>query len=356
MTSLGELMIKVSIAGATGYTGIELLRLLRHHPEVEIVRAGTESYIDQNISKVYPHLQSIVELKGIKHDAEQMAAASDVVFTALPHGIAMQMAPAILKFGKKLIDIGSDFRLQNPTDYENWYQQKSAPQTLLAQAVYGLAEVGFRSAISKAQFVANPGCYPTGCALAAFPALQADIIKTAGIIFDAKSGVSGAGRAASLNVHFSEITENFKAYSIAGTHRHTPEIEQTLTKIAGDKITVQFTPHLVPMVRGLLTTAYLPLKKSMKTEQVWEIYSQIYANEPFIRLREIGDLPQTKQVNGSNFCDIGLQVDTRTQNLIVISAIDNLVKGASGQAVQNMNLMFGLPETLGLRNLIPVYP
>lgn len=349
-------MIKVGIAGATGYSGVELLRILRNHPEVDVVFAGTESYVDQEIGQVYPHLQSVVALKGARQDAAAMAEACDVVFTALPHGVPMQIAPVVLGEGKKLIDLGADFRLKDGVVFEKWYKHHPAPPELLAQAVYGMPEAGYREKVRTADLIANPGCYPTSCALAALPALKAGLVETKGIVFDSKSGVSGAGRGLSLGVHFSEVTENFKAYNIAGVHRHTPEIEQTLGDATGADMRVQFSPHLVPMVRGILTTAYFLLKDEMSTEEVWEVYTKAYEHEPFVRVRPLGDLPQTKQVTGSNFCDIGVQVDKRTGRLIVVSVIDNLVKGASGQAVQNMNLMFGLPETMGLGTLLPVYP
>lgn len=349
-------MIKVAIAGSTGYIGVELLRILHNHPSVSVVYVGTESYVDQSFASVYPHLQQLVHMKGNSHDALQMAGLADVVFTAMPHGVAMEMAPTILKAGKRLIDLGADFRLKNPDIYQRWYQHVPAAQDLLDAAVYGLPEVGGRTKVPNAQLIANPGCYPTSCALAAMPAIKAGIIDLENIIFDSKSGTSGAGRGLSLGAHVSEVTENFKAYNIAGAHRHTPEIEQTLTELSHVPIQVQFTPHLVPMVRGILTTAYFRLTQSLTAQQVWEIYHAAYDNEPFVRLRPLGHLPETKHVKGANFCDIGLQVDPRTGRLIVISVIDNLVKGAAGQAIQNMNLMFGLPETLGLTQLVPLYP
>lgn len=349
-------MIKAAIAGATGYVGVELLRLLQQHPEVEVVYAGTESYADQALGEVYPHLQAITSLKALQHDAEKMAQMADVIFTALPHGVAMQMAPMILTAGKKLIDLGADFRLQNPDVYQNWYQHEPAAKEILQQAVYGLPEISQREEIVSAQLIANPGCYPTAAILGIMPALQAGIVEHNDIIIDAKSGVSGAGRGLALGSHFCEVAENFKAYNIAGLHRHTPEIEQNIAQITKKNIPIQFTPHLVPMVRGLLATSYLKLNKSLTTKNIWDIYAEAYQAEPFIRLRPINELPQTKQVTGSNYCDIGLQIDLRTQRLIVVSVIDNLLKGAAGQAVQNFNLMFGFAETLGLLNWVPSYP
>jgi N-acetyl-gamma-glutamyl-phosphate reductase len=347
--------IAIGIAGATGYGGVELLRLLGNHPNATLVLAGTESYVGQELAAVYPHLAGRVKLAGREATADVLAQECDVVFTALPHGVPMKLAPAVLAAGKKLIDLGADFRLHDVAAYETWYKHKHEAADLQAQAVYGLPEL-FREQIQGASLVGNPGCYPTTCALAAAPLLKGGLVETKGIIFDSKSGVSGAGRGVNLGVHFSEVNENFKAYNIAGGHRHTPEIEQTLSDLAGAPIVVSFTPHLVPMTRGILTTAYFQLKQDMCTEQVLEVFRSFYAKEPFVRVRPAGDLPQTKQVWGSNYCDIGLQVDKRTGRVLVIAVIDNLVKGAAGQAIQNMNILFGLPETTGLLAAAPVYP
>lgn len=347
--------LKVGIAGATGYGGIELLRLLGNHPEAEVVLAGTESYVGQELAAVYPHLTGRVTLLGQEAAPEALAAACDVVFTSLPHGVPMKLAPAVLAAGKKLVDLGADFRLRDIAAFQKWYKHQHEAADLMQEAVYGLPEL-YREQIRGARLVGNPGCYPTSCALASAPLLRAGVVETRGIIFDSKSGVSGAGRGVSLGVHFSEINENFKAYNIAGGHRHTPEIEQTLSDLAGAPVVVSFTPHLVPMTRGILTTAYFQLKEDLSTEQVLGLFQDFYRAEPFVRVRPAGDLPMTKQVWGSNYCDIGLQVDRRTGRVLVISVIDNLVKGAAGQAIQNMNLMFGLPETTGLAGAAPVYP
>jgi N-acetyl-gamma-glutamyl-phosphate reductase len=349
-------MIKVGIAGATGYVGIELIRILAGHPQVELVYVATQSHTGQALKTVYPHLQSIVDIDCSPLDAAEMAKKCDVVFTALPHGIALSLAKPILEAGKKLIDLGADFRLKTPASYEKWYGQPSASSELLEFATYGLPGIVSREEIKGSHLIANPGCYPTCIALGASPAISHGIVKTKGMIFDAKSGVSGAGRGLSLNSHFCEVAENFKAYAIAGSHRHTPEIEQILAEIAGHPVTVQFTPHLLPMVRGLLVTGYFQLEKDISPEAIWEIYSQSYKDEPFVRLCPFGMLPQTANVRGSNYCDIGLAVDSRTNTLIVVSVIDNLVKGAAGQAVQNMNILFELPETMGLNQLCPTYP
>jgi len=349
-------MIKVGIAGATGYVGIELIRLLSQHSEVEIVYAGSQSHVGRPLGEVYPHLRSLSHLACSPLDAIEMAKQCDLMFTALPHGQAMTLVPTLLEKGVKCIDLGADFRLKDPSSYEKWYHHLPACPQLLESAVYGLPELGKRTEIQNAKLIANPGCYPTCSALGCMPAIAAGIIKAEEIVLDAKSGVSGAGKALSSGSHFCEVAENFKAYQVGGIHRHTPEIEQIFEEMTGYPIFVSLTPHLLPMVRGLLVTAYLPLSKEIAAEKIWEIYANAYANEPFIRLYPFGQLPQTANVRGSNYCDIGLIVDERTKKLIVISCIDNLVKGAAGQAVQNMNLMFHFNETTGLTHLYPVYP
>lgn len=349
-------MIKVGIAGATGYVGIELVRILANHPAVELVYIATQSHTGKMLKEVYPHLQSIVDMDCSPLDAEAMAKSCDCVFAALPHGVALNLAESILKAGKVFIDLGADFRLKVPETYEQWYGQKPAPKDLLETATYGLPGIVSREQIKNSRLIANPGCYPTCVAFGAFPALVAGLVKTESMIFDAKSGVSGAGRTVSLNSHFCEVAENFKAYSLAGSHRHTPEIEQILSTIAGHSVTVQFSPHLLPMVRGLLVTSYFQLQKDLSPEAIWGIYAKAYKEEPFVRLYPLGELPQTANVRGSNYCDIGLSVDLRNNTLIVVSVIDNLIKGAAGQAVQNMNLIFKLPETMGLEALCALYP
>ncbi|HVV69394.1 MAG TPA: N-acetyl-gamma-glutamyl-phosphate reductase [Gammaproteobacteria bacterium] len=349
--------MKIGIIGVTGYTGIELLRILNAHPEVEIKCVTTESFAGEMLAQVYPHLKNVINLMGEKLDIEKMAASScELVFIALPHGHATPIVEKLLAAGKKIIDLGADFRLQNNRDYQQWYQLSPPPAHLLQQAVYGLPEAGMRAAISQAKLVANPGCYATCAALVAIPAIMAGVIAMNDFIFDAKSGVSGAGRSLSLNSHFCETAENFKPYQVAGDHRHTPEIEQTLSKVAGQRLRIQFTPHLVPLVRGLAVTAYFKLLTPLSEQYMQDIYHSKYQKEPFLRVFSDAALPQSKNVAGSNFCDIAVRVDTRTQRLIVLGAIDNLVKGAAGQAVQNMNLMCGFKETLGLDNLQIRYP
>lgn len=348
--------MKVGIIGATGYTGIELLRILQQHPAAEICYASTESYADKTLEQVYRHLTGSVSLTGEKLDLKKAAACCDLLFIALPHGHAAAIAQSLLDAGKKVIDLGADFRLKNPSHYQQWYQHPPAAEHLLQQAVYGLPEVEDKATISQACLIANPGCYATAAILAAFPALTAGIVDLDDCIFDGKSGISGAGRTLSLHAHFCEIAENFKAYQTAGKHRHTPEIEQALSSKLGKVIQVQFTPHLIPMIRGLFMTAYFKLTVSITEAEIYEIYQQAYADQPFIRIFKDDTELQTKNVRGSNFCDLVIRVDSRTNRLIVTSAIDNLIKGAAGQAIQNMNLMYALPETLGLNTIIPIYP
>lgn len=342
-------MIKVGIAGATGYAGIELVRILLGHPRVKIVYVGVQSHVGELLQSVYPHLQKRIDIECKALDVPQMVKQCDLIFTALPHGHALQFAQPILDAGKKLIDLGSDFRLKDPSSYQKWYHHPPAPKELLEEAVYGLPELGFRTQIKKARLVANPGCYPTSSLLGCAPAVAAGIVKVNEGVLDAKSGVSGAGRGLALSSHFCEVAESFKAYAVAGSHRHTPEIEQALGEIAGHPIVIQFTPHLLPIVRGLLVTAHFPLLKECSPEEVWEIYAQSYKNEHFIRLYPLGKFPETSHVRGTNNCAIGLALDNRTKRLIVISCIDNLIKGAAGQAVQNMNLMWDFEETMGIK-------
>ncbi|OGT23425.1 MAG: N-acetyl-gamma-glutamyl-phosphate reductase [Gammaproteobacteria bacterium RIFCSPHIGHO2_12_38_15] len=347
-------MLNVGIIGVTGYTGIELLRLLQSHTHIKVKSVFTASYAGQAIAEVYPHLQHQTSLQGEKLNLDEITQNCDLVFMALPHGHAIELIPPLLAAGKKIIDLGADFRLKNQSDYQHWYQHPAAPETLLQQAVYGLPEKGEKENIKNANLIANPGCYPTASILATLPALKADLIDPDDLVFDAKSGLSGAGRTLSLNTHYCEASENVYPYQIAGAHRHTPEIEQELSLIANKKIIIQFTPHLVPMTRGLLVTSYLKLKKLISKEEIYKIYKEIYHKEPFIRLCD--HIPQVKHVKGSNFCDIGIQIDARTQRLIVVSVIDNLIKGAAGQAIQNMNLMYQFPENFGLNSNTVMYP
>lgn len=337
-------MIRVSIIGASGYGGGELARLLLGHPEVEIVHLTAESKAGEAMADLYPNLRGFTSSITEAADAAQIAKDSDMVFLALPTGKAMQLAPAIVPHAR-LIDLGADFRFKDPQVYEQWYKSPHASPELLADAAYGLTEFK-RGEVRRAQIVGNPGCYPTAALLATLPLLQSGKVRTNGVIVDAKSGVSGAGRGLSMGTHFSEVNENVKPYNVAG-HRHTPEIEQEMSALLGREMPVTFTPHLVPMTRGILVTAYLSVAGSVTTEEATSILSEAYTGEPFVRV--LADvLPQTKATSGSNFCDVAVRVDTHSGTLIAMAALDNLVKGASGQAVQNMNVMMGLPEDLGL--------
>lgn len=333
--------MKVGILGATGYTGQELLRLLNNHPEVRIVHLGSSSSAGKDISEIYPHWNG----SGYVLKDEDVPEA-DVLFVALPHGIAAARAEALLSRGIKIIDLGADFRLINHLEYEEWYKTKHANPQILKEAVYGLPEL-YRNDITGKALIANPGCYPTASLLALVPLLKAGVLNKDSIIIDAKSGVSGAGRGISTAVHYSEVNENFKAYAV-GEHRHTPEIEQQLSIAAQGKVLINFTPHLVPMTRGILVTVYAQVKEGVREEVLRDCWSEAYEQEPFIHVLPGGTWPQTKYAYGSNHAFLQLKYDRRTGRVILVSVIDNLVKGASGQAVQNMNILFGLPETMGL--------
>jgi len=339
-------VIKVGIIGATGYTGAELVRLLSRHPRAAVTAVTSRSYPGEPFWRVYPHLKGHVELVCEDLDLPGLVDRCDVIFTALPHGHAMEVAREVVRREKRLIDLGADFRLQDPAVYEKWYGVTHTAAGLLPGAVYGLSEL-HRDRIREARIVANPGCYPTATILALAPLRRRGLVDPAGIILDAKSGVSGAGRKLDLRAHFSEVNENVRAYAVA-CHRHTPEIEQALSALAQRPVRVSFTPHLIPMTRGILVTVYAPLHEEMTTGELLKVYSAFYEGEPFVRILPEGVLPQTKAVFGSNHCDIGVVADARTRRAVVLAVLDNLVKGASGQAVQNMNIMFGVEETAGL--------
>ncbi len=346
-------MIKASIIGATGYTGQELVRILAQHAAVSLTGLGTQNYVGVPFATVYPHFRSIVDIICQDNDDPKLVEDADVVFVALPHGLSVGIVEKLLKQHKKVIDLGADFRLKSPEVYKKWYKVAGPDEEQLAKAVYGLPEI-HRDAIEKTNLIANPGCYPTTAILALAPLLTAKLLDTANIIIDSKSGVSGAGRSLRVGSLFAEVDNDFKAYGFPA-HRHTPEIEQELSLLADEEIKVTFTPHLVPMIRGMLSTVYAGLKKNYDTKEIIEIYQEFYRNEPFIRVLPPGMYPQTKWVNGTNFCDLGINCEQRTGRLTVVSVIDNLFKGASGQAVQNMNIMCGLDETAGL-NKIAVFP
>jgi len=346
-------MIKVGIIGSTGYVGQELTRILIQHPDVNLVQTTSHSYIGQNYDRIYENFREIYTAECQEENIEKAAEELDVIFIALPHGIASKkITPEILK-KTKIIDIGADYRLNSKETYENWYNTNHFSERLLKEAVYGLCELK-RDKIKPASLIANPGCYTTCSILSLAPLLKSGIIKEDSIIVDAKSGVSGAGRSLNIGTHFNECNESIKAYKIA-SHRHTPEIEQELSILAGRDITITFTPHLVPMNRGILVTAYATLKEKQSYEEISSVYKEFYENEYFIRLTQKGVYPETRWVKDSNFCDIGFTVDERTNRIVVIGTIDNLIKGAAGQAVQNMNIMFDIDEKVGLTN-IPVFP
>jgi len=338
-------MIRVGVLGATGYAGAELVRLLSAHKNVTITMLASKTYAGQKMSEIYPALRGVCDIVLEEADADTAAAKCDVVFTALPHGVSNEVISALYEKGLKIIDLSGDFRYNDIETYEKWYKVTHSCPELLAVSVYGLCEL-HREEIKNAQLVGNPGCYTTCSILGLAPLLKNGAIETKNIIIDAKSGVSGAGRGLGLDYHFCECTENMKAYKV-GTHRHTSEIEQELSLIAGEEITLSFTPHLVPMKRGIFATEYANLKKPYTKEELLAMYHDFYKDEKFVRIYDAG-LPESNHVSGSNFVDIGLEVDTRLNRVIVVSAIDNLIKGAAGQAVQNMNLMFDLAEDEGI--------
>ncbi len=334
--------MKVGIIGATGYTGQELVRILKQHPEAEIVYLGSSSNSGVPYEELFPQFTD--SNTGILQGEE--VPELDVLFCALPHGLTAGRTAAWLEKGIKVIDLGADFRLKDASVYEAWYKVNHPAKDLIQEAVYGLPEL-YRDEIKGKNLIANPGCYPTATLLALAPLLEKGLIRKDGIIIDAKSGVSGAGRGVSLGNLFSEVNENFKAYGVS-THRHTPEIEQQLSKAAGQDLLVNFTPHLVPMIRGILATIYAQPAEGVTERELKACWQEKYANEEFVHILPDGAWPQTKLAAGSNHAYLQLKLDPRTGRLILVSAIDNLLKGASGQAVQNMNIIFGLPENTGL--------
>lgn len=338
-------MVKVGILGATGYVGSEIVRLLSQHGGVELSILTSKSYAGQKMSDIYPALKGICDMVLEEAEPEVVAEKCELVFTALPHGASKEVIPKLYALGLKVIDLSGDYRYNDPAVYEEWYKEAHSSPELLAESVYGMPEL-HREEIKKTRLVGNPGCYTTCSILGLAPLMAAGVIEEKNIIIDAKSGVSGGGRGLSQGFHFCECTESMKAYKVA-THRHTSEIEQELSLLAGGDITLSFTPHLVPMKRGIYATIYANLKAPKTQEELMALYHEFYDGEPFIRLHDKG-VPESNFVSGSNFLDIGLCVDTRLNRVIVISTIDNLVKGAAGQAIQNMNLLCGFPETQGL--------
>ena len=346
-------MIKVGIIGATGYAGGELARILMGHKDAEIVWYGSRSYIDKKYADVYQNMFQIVDAKCLDDNMEELAKKADVIFTATPQGFCASVISEAILADTKIVDLSADFRIKDVATYEKWYGiQHKSPQ-FIEEAVYGLCEIN-REDVKGARLVANPGCYTTCSILTAYPLAKEGLIDMNTLIIDAKSGTSGAGRGAKAGNLYCEVNENIKAYGVA-SHRHTPEIEEQLGYAAKEDVRISFTPHLVPMNRGILATEYATLTKQATYEEIKAVYDKYYKEEKFIRVLEEGVCPETKWVEGSNYVDINFKIDPRTNRIIMMGAIDNLVKGAAGQAVQNMNLMFGLPESEGVE-LVPMFP
>lgn len=345
-------MKNIAIIGASGYTGAELTRILCNHPKIQISAVTSRQHAGQDLSEVFPHLRDKISIVCEEPDIAHICKKADIVFTAVPHKTAMEIIPDILSAGKKVIDLSADFRIKDVGIYEKWYQKHTASE-YLADAVYGLPEL-YREDIKKTSLIANPGCYPTSVLLALAPLLENKIIKPESIIIDSKSGTSGAGRSAAVGTLFCEVTDGFRPYKV-GDHRHTPEIEQEISLLAGTQTTVSFTPHLLPISRGILSTIYASLNVGATNSKVEKAFHDKYNHELFVRILDQQAFPATQYVRGSNFCDISFRIDSRTNRIIIMSAIDNIVKGAAGQAVQNMNIMCGFPEHEGLEGA-PFFP
>lgn len=339
-------MIKAGIVGATGYAGAMLVRLLHRHPEAKLVEITSNSYHGTPISDIFPDLRHRVDMVCQKLDVERLSESVDTVFLALPHKVSMAYASGFIKNNVKVIDLSADFRFSDASAYEAAYQPHTEKE-LLNKSVYGLSEI-YTEEIRDAQLIGNPGCYPTSLLLPVVPFAREGIFDETHIVSDSKSGVSGAGRSLSLTTHFCEANESFKPYKV-GSHRHAPEMEEVLSIEAEQNFSITFVPHLLPMTTGMLTTAYIRVRNGMTEEQIREILENCYRDKPFIRILPKGKFPDTLHVKGSNYCDIGFHLDEKKGMLIMVSAIDNLIKGASGQAIQNMNLMFGVEEQAGLK-------
>ena len=346
-------MIKVGIIGATGYAGGELVRILMGHKEAEIVWYGSRSYIDKKYADVFANMFEIVDEKCLDDNIEELADKVDVIFTATPQGLCSSLVNEEILNKVKIIDLSADFRIKDVATYEKWYKIEHKSPEFIDEAVYGLCEIN-REKTKGARLIANPGCYTTCSILSIYPMVKEGLIDPKSIIIDAKSGTSGAGRGAKVPNLFCEVNENIKAYGV-GTHRHTPEIEEQLGYAAGEEVLINFTPHLVPMQRGILVTAYANLKKEVTYEEVKAVYDKYYKKEQFIRVLENETPPETRWVEGSNYVDVSFKIDERTGRIIMMGALDNLIKGAAGQAVQNMNIIFGLPENEGLQQ-VPMFP
>lgn len=346
-------MIKVGIIGSTGYAGGELARLLLQRDDVKITWYGSKSYVDQKYASIYQNMFQIVDDTCMDDNMKELAGQVDVVFTATPQGLCASLIDEEVLSNVKVIDLSADFRIRDVSVYEQWYKIKHPTPEYIKEAVYGLPEIN-REKIRAARLIANPGCYPTCSTLAIYPLVKEGLIDANTIIIDAKSGVSGAGRGAKVDNLYCEVNESCKAYGVA-SHRHTPEIEEQLTYAAGHPVTLSFTPHLIPMNRGILITAYATLLKDVSYDELKAVYDKYYDHEQFVRVLEKDVTPQTRWVEGSNFVDVNFKIDPRTKRVVMMGAMDNVVKGAAGQAIQNMNLLFGLPENTGLKQ-IPLFP
>ena len=346
-------MIKAGIMGATGYAGGELARLLLQRDDVEITWYGSKSYVDQKYASVFKNMVQFVDDACMDDNMEALAEQADVIFTATPQGFCASLMNETVLSKAKVIDLSADYRIKDVAVYEKWYNIEHKTPEYIQEAVYGLPEIN-RDKIKDARLIANPGCYPTCSFLSVYPLVKEGLIDPNTVIIDAKSGTSGAGRGAKVDNLYCEVNESIKAYGV-GVHRHTPEIEEQLSLAAGKPVTISFTPHLVPMNRGILVTAYGTLLKSVTYEEVKAIYDKYYENEYFVRVLDRDESPQTKWVEGSNFVDVKFKIDPRTNRVVMMGAMDNLVKGAAGQAIQNMNIMFGLQENRGLK-LVPMFP
>lgn len=346
-------MVRVGIIGSTGYAGQELVRILLGHRDAEIVWYGSRSYIDKKYSQVFGNMFELVENVCMGEDLKELSDKADVIFTATPQGLCASMVNEEILSKVRIIDLSADFRIKDVKVYEEWYKIEHKSPEFIKEAVYGLCELN-RSEVKKARLIANPGCYPTCSILSIYPLAKEGMIDMKTLIIDAKSGASGAGRGAKVPNLYCEVNENIKAYGVAG-HRHTPEIEEQLSYASGEKVVLNFTPHLLPMNRGILVTAYADLKGDYSYEEVRAAYDKYYKDEYFVRVLDRDVNPETRWVEGSNFTDVNFKIDERTHRVIMMGAMDNLFKGAAGQAVQNMNLMFGLPEAEGLR-MVPVFP
>ncbi|MBI5188459.1 MAG: N-acetyl-gamma-glutamyl-phosphate reductase [Nitrospirae bacterium] len=346
-------MLRVAICGGSGYTGCELLRLLSNHPGVTVTAVTSEKSAGKSISDLFPYLYRYSNLIYEQLKVNDILDRADLFFMALPHGRSQEAVDFLFKHGEKVIDLSADYRLRDVRIYEEWYKVPHKFQTTLKKAVYGLPEL-YRKKIAKANLIANPGCYPTGAILGLYPATKNKLIAVDSIVIDSKSGTSGAGRKSDIKFSYCEVNEGFKAYAVA-SHRHTPEIEQELSVIAGKDIKINFTPHLAPFDRGILTTIYARLTKNISMEKIIDVYKKSYSNEPFVQVLDDGGSPNVKNVRGTNMCEVGLTINMRTDTLIIVTAIDNLMKGASGQAVHNMNIMMGFDEKTAL-DTIAMFP